>query len=60
MKWDQHNVPKMSKHDITPKELETIVEKDLLFLGKIILPSGFDWKEDRYIILGFIYNRLLA
>lgn len=56
MEWDQFNVSKMSKHDITPSELETIVEKELLFLGKIIPPADIDWKEDRHILLGFIYN----
>ncbi len=56
MEWDQYNVPKMSKHDITPDELETIVEKKLLFLGKITPPGDVDWGEARHILLGFIYN----
>lgn len=56
MEWDQNNVPKMSKHNITPKELETIADKELLFLGKVVTPVGIDWGEDRHILLGFIYN----
>ncbi len=57
MDWDSNNVPKMSKHGITPAELETIVERDVLFLGRIIPPNEVDWKEDRHIFLGFIYNQ---
>lgn len=56
MQWDENNVQKMSKHQITPEKLETILEKEIVFLGKIEPIEDVNWHEDRHLILGFVHD----
>jgi uncharacterized protein len=50
--WDEHNLKKLAKHDVTQDEVESILESEVLFGGRIIPPEHTVWREKRYIFLG--------
>lgn len=50
--WDQGNVPKLAKHDLTVDEVEEIFDGDFVFGGRLVMPEDQEWNEERYIIFG--------
>ncbi|BBH54370.1 BrnT family toxin [Fluviispira sanaruensis] len=54
--WDEGNTQKTSKHGVTPEQIETIIQNEMVFLGRIVEPDGVNFGENRYILLGIILD----
>ncbi len=55
--WDEGNRYKTAKHDVTPEQIDTITENEMVFLGRIVEPEGISFDENRYILLGIIIDK---
>ena len=56
LEWDDGNKHKTAKHDVSPEQMDTITENEIVFLGRIIEPEGISFEENRYILLGVILD----
>ena len=50
--WDEHNLRKLDKHDLTVFEVVSMFDGTILFGGRILPPPNIKWAERRYIIFG--------
>ncbi len=52
--WDDANLRKLSKHGLESSDVGILVSKPFSLEGKIEPPTGEEWNESRYLLLGFV------
>ena len=51
--WDENNLVKLSKHQVTIDDIEHVFwDIEFFYLGKVKPPEDTDWNEDRHICVG--------
>jgi uncharacterized DUF497 family protein len=54
--WDEGNKEKLSKHTLTPQEVESIFSLPVVFGGKVMPTKDQNWSEDRFVMYGETFS----
>lgn len=54
--WDDGNVGKLTRHGMTVAVVESVLDGNLAFGGRIVPPAGSKWSEERFLIYGQAAN----
>ena len=52
LEWDDANVRKLKKHNLSVSQFETLFDEDFVFAGRVVPTDGIEWGEERLVLYG--------